>query len=67
MNCSGGWAYQPWRSKDAAERLRVITPQMLAYERPGETETRYVVAGWPADGAAELFEREWQAARAEAA
>lgn len=62
VDCSGGWAYPDWRSKEQAESLRVLDPQLLAYRVPGEEAERYVVSGWPQEGAAELFEREWASA-----
>ncbi len=67
VDCAGGWAYPAWRSKERAEALRVLDPQLLAYRIPGEQGERYVVSGWPAEGAADLFEREWTERTAAAA
>lgn len=60
VDCSDGFDYPDWRVKAQASRLRVLDPQKLAYLGLGEVAERYVVAGWPADGAGELFERDWQ-------
>lgn len=59
VDCRDGWSYPDWRSKEQAVRLRVLDPQLLAYRRPGDEEDSYVVSGWPAEGAAELFEDKW--------
>jgi hypothetical protein len=66
VDCAGSWSY-PWRIKERAASLRVLSPQMLAYRRQGEEQECYVVAGWPADGSRELFEREWAQAERMAA
>lgn len=70
----GGWVdvgvsgWRPpsdeWRLKERAEYLRVLDPQVLSYVRAGESEPRYVVSGWPAEGAAERFESDWRRAAA---
>ncbi len=56
---SGPTYVQGWRSKDAAQSMRLITPQTFSYRRPSENEDRYVVAGIPVQSAAGFFEDEW--------
>lgn len=58
IDCAGGWSYPWWRCKERASRLRVLDSQVLAYSAADGAE-RYVVAGWPAEGAGERFESEW--------
>ena len=58
-DAAGGWTHPGWRSKERAERIDVLSPQVLRYWRPGELEPEHVFAGYPSKLAAAAFDNLW--------